>query len=283
MVTPRCHELFGFTDQETLTLDNVFSRFHPEDRAQVQTAIAKAAQHGHNFVLETRVQLPGGRTRWLSLHGRTQADRSGDRYGTHGAVLDITARKAAETQAEEHRNDMAHLSRVSSLGALSGAFAHELTQPLGSILHNAQALQNLLQEDSLPLEEVQDIVDDIVSEDRRASEVIQRLRDLLRRSETKIESLDLNEQVRGVLRLIRVDLQRREIKVAESLSANPATIAADPIQIQQVIINLITNAGDAMEGLPVARRKIEITTGAAADQVTLTVRDHRLPQPNISA
>jgi PAS domain S-box-containing protein len=274
VTTPRCRELFGFTEKEIPTLDNVFSRIVPEDRSHVQSAIQQAAQHGHNFALETRVQLPDGPTRWLSLHGRAQPDRQGERYGTHGAVLDITERKAAETRVEEHRHAMAHLSRVSSLGALSGAFAHELTQPLGSILHNAQALQNLLREDPPSLEEIQDIVDDIVSEDRRAGEVIQRLRDLLRRGETTIQSLDLNQQVIYVLQLMRVDLERRDVQWRKSPSSPPITIAADPIQIQQIIINLITNACDAMAELPTLHRILEITTDIDGDQITLAIRDH---------
>jgi len=269
----RCRSLLGFPPDVPVNLEMVYARFHPDDRLRVQSEIDAAAEARRGFSLETRILLPDGNVRWVALHGHTDPARNGTSYGTNGAVLDITDRKLAEAQAEDHRNEMAHLSRVSTLGALSGALAHELTQPLGSILHNAQAIQNMLKRADASIEEIQEIVDDIVSEDRRAADVIQRLRDLLRRGETKFDPVDLNAEVEETLRLMRVDLRHQNIAPELTLANDSLEIQADRVQIQQVLINLITNARDAMLEKPASERKLAITTRADDGFAVVSVRD----------
>jgi PAS domain S-box-containing protein len=180
-----------------------------------------------------------------------------------GAVItrtDITAHKQAVTQAREQRQQLAHLGRAAVLGELSGAFAHELAQPLTSILGNAEAALQLLPPGTPGLCEIQDILRDIIKDDVRAAEVIQRLRSMLARGEIQPRPVDLNQVVREVLALARSDLITRNVSVITQLDPQAALVLADPVQLQQVLLNLIVNACEAMAGAPPSERQLTIST-----------------------
>jgi len=180
-----------------------------------------------------------------------------------GAVItrsDITAHKRAIAQAREQRQQLAHLGRAAVLGELSGAFAHELAQPLTSILGNAEAALELLPADTPGLSEIRDMLRDIIKDDVRAAEVIQRLRSMLMQGEIQRRPVDLNQVVRDVLALARSDLITRNVSVATQLEPQAALVLADPVQLQQVLLNLIVNACEAMSGSPLSRRRLTIAT-----------------------
>jgi PAS domain S-box-containing protein len=189
---------------------------------------------------------------------------------------DITAHKQAITQAREQRLQLAHLGRAAVLGELSGAFAHELAQPLTSILGNAEAALELLPRDTPALHEIQDILRDIIKDDVRAAEVIQRLRSMLSRGEIQRRPVDLNQVVREVLALARSDLITRNVSVVTQLDSQSALVLADPVQLQQVLLNLIVNACEAMSASPPSERRLTITTRPADEgsAIECTVADH---------
>jgi PAS domain S-box-containing protein len=196
-----------------------------------------------------------------------------------GAVItraDITAHKQAITQAREQRQQLAHLGRAAVLGELSGAFAHELAQPLTSILGNAEAALQLLPPDNPALREIQDMLRDIIKDDVRAAEVIQRLRSMLARGEIQRRPVDLNQVVRDVLALARSDLITRNVTVVTHLDSQATLVLADPVQLQQVLLNLIVNACEAMSGSPPSERRLTITTRPADEgrAIECTVADH---------
>jgi PAS domain S-box-containing protein len=165
-------------------------------------------------------------------------------------VTDITARRQAELIATRQRAELTHLSRVAVLGELSASLAHEINQPLTAILSNAEAARRYLDRDSVDLEQVREIVDDIISDDQRAGEVIRRLRAMLRKEEVPHVDLDLNAAIHGVLRIMHSELVNRGVVVETSLSATLPLISADPVQMQQVLLNLLVNACDAMADRP---------------------------------
>ena len=136
------------------------------------------------------------------------------------------------------------------LGELSGSLAHELNQPLMGILSNAQAARRFLAADNANLDEVREILDDIVEDDRRAGEVIRRLRALLKRGEVRHAPLDIRNVVDDVLRLTRNDLMNRDVAVSAELAPDLPTVLGDRIQLQQVLLNLVINACEAMVGVP---------------------------------
>jgi PAS domain S-box-containing protein len=180
-----------------------------------------------------------------------------------GAVItrsDITAHKQAIAQAREQRRQLAHLGRAAVLGELSGAFAHELAQPLTSILGNAEAALELLPADTPCLSEIRDMLRDIVKDDVRAAEVIQRLRSMLTQGEIQRRPVDLNQVVRDVLALARSDLITRNVSVNVQLDPEGRLVLADPVQLQQVLLNLIVNACEAMVGSPPSQRRLTIRT-----------------------
>ena len=195
-----------------------------------------------------------------------------------GAVLmwtDITYRKQAEAKERAQQQQLVHLGRAAVLGELSGAFAHELTQPLTSILGNAEAALQLLNKPEADLREIRTMVRDIVADDVRAAEVIQRLRAMLTRGEISREPVDLANVIKDVLELARVDLNTRHVAVDVEFDPYLPLVLGDRIQLQQVVLNLVMNACDAMTSIDLHRRRISI--GARFEgtscEVVCTIRD----------
>jgi PAS domain S-box-containing protein len=190
------------------------------------------------------------------------------------SILDVTERRRSEREMAEQRSELAHLSRVSTLGQLSGALAHELNQPLSIILSNAQAAQRQLDAGPPDVQELKEILADIVDEDRRAGEVIRRLRSLLKRGEMRLVSVSVNDVVRDVCRLIQSDLLARGMAIRLSLFEDVPLVSGDPVQLQQVLLNLILNGCDAMTENGSGDREIEVTTSSQAESIRISVTDH---------
>jgi C4-dicarboxylate-specific signal transduction histidine kinase len=193
-----------------------------------------------------------------------------------GAVVvhrDITVNKRAQAELEQLRAGNWHAHRVAQVGAIVASLAHELNQPLAAILGNAQAGTRLMASPEPDLDEIRAILADIVDDDKRAAAVIAGLRAMLRRKETQREQLDLAALVRQGLVLIRSELIAHGAEV-ELRAAPGSFVSADSAQVEQVILNLVMNAVEAMDGLPAQRRKLTITLGpAATDEVVLAIRD----------
>ncbi len=269
----RWRTIFGFSPSQLLSIREVLECIHPDDRDALTGAIERAASDGRSFSLEHRIVRPDGSVRWIATHGRADSGGNGHRNGTRGASIDITGRREAEATADLQRQELAHLSRVSSLGVLSGALAHELNQPLGIILSNAQAARHLLDSANPDIGELRDILDDIVNEDRRAGQVIERLRALLRRGESTRQPVDVNESVREVIRLTESDRVRRKVTLEARLGEGLPPVLSDRVQLQQVVLNLLVNACDAMEERPPGERSVTVETGADGGWVRIAVRD----------
>ena len=273
VVNARWRRIFGLPAGGRLSAEEVLGRIPAEDRERVISAFERTARDGRDFSLEHRVALPDGSVRWVATHGRQEPGRKGNVPGTRGATLDITERREASAMAALQRQELAHLSRVSSLGVLSGALAHELNQPLGIILSNAQAAEYLLEGDAPDLAELRAILSDIVREDRRAGDVIKRLRALLQRGESTLQELDVNENAREVLRLTRSDLIARHVTAELRLADGLPPLRADRVQLQQVLLNLILNASDAMAEIPPEQRLLVLETSVEGAEIRIAVRD----------
>ncbi len=209
---------------------------------------------------DIRIVHPDGQERWISVRARSHLNDRGTTDRLNGLFVDITEQKAAESEAELRRQEVTHLMRVSVMGELSGAIAHEVNQPLTAILSNAQAALYLLEHDSPNLAEVRDALEDIVQEDNRAGEVVRRLRSLLKKGETRFESVDVNDLINQTVALLNNELIGRRIVVATDLAAQLPLMSGDPIQLQQVVLNLLMNAMDAMASTPVTGRMVTVST-----------------------
>jgi len=260
-ITDKGRAMLGFDSSEKLDFDRFRSRLHPDDRESVLKAVDSSLGAGAEYQSEYRVVLPDGQVRWIAGRGHVEFDGDGQPVRMRGASVDITQRKLAELEAARHRNEMAHLSRVTTAGELSGSLAHELNRPLGAILSNAQAAQRMLANGGVDVAEFREILNDIVSEDKRAAEVIRRLRLWLQKGEVQQHSLRINKVVRDVLKLIRTDLISQNVSVDTELARDLPTVTGDPVQLQQVLVNLVVNACDAMADCDTPEHQLRIRTG----------------------
>jgi two-component system sensor kinase FixL len=198
------------------------------------------------------------------------------------SIVDITERKLAELEAARQRHDLAHLSRVTTLGELSSSLAHELTHPLTAILSNAQAAQRFLAVDHVDLDEVREILNDIVTQDQRAGEVIHGLRLLLKKGEPQeyCDDVDLNEVILDVVKLMHGDLINRNVNVDTDLAQNLPAVTGDRVQLQQVLLNLMLNGCEAMADHNSSERRLLIASQweSGAVRVSVTDRGGGIPQ-----
>jgi C4-dicarboxylate-specific signal transduction histidine kinase len=204
------------------------------------------------ITVEYRYLHPTRGLRWLH-HSARFAGRSagGDQIRTFGVIRDISPQKRAELEALELRSNLAHTDRVTVLGQLASALAHELSQPLGAILRNAEAGEILLQQAAPDLEELRAIVTDILRDDQRAGQVIDRLRSLLKRRSVELQPIDLPGLIAEVLSLLRTDAATRRVKLVCAASPGLPLVQGDRIHLQQVLLNLLLNAMDALtDGVP---------------------------------
>ena len=256
----RWMRMFGFASDADVTFENVMQRIHPEDRETVEREIGRALAERVDYAGEYRVVLPDSTQRWLTALGRVHPEANGSGGRMLGATLDITGRKASELEIAHQRNELAHLSRVTMLGELSGSLAHELNQPLTAILSNAQAAQRFMAREHVDLDEVRSILADIVAADQRAGEVIRRLRSLLKKEEVHHQPLSVNDVVQEVLKLMRSELMNRGVIVHVEVAKNLPQVQGDRIELQQVLLNLVINACDAMAERSAGTRRLRICT-----------------------
>jgi PAS domain S-box-containing protein len=273
-VSDTWRELFGFAPGEAVTLAALLQRVHPDDRAAVQRTLNLSGLQGSRYDIEFRVELPDGAVRWIGSHGSVEWSSDGNPALVRGVSLDISKRKLAELDVQQKRKEVMHLARVAMLGELSGALAHELNQPLTAILSNAQAAQRFLRREPPELGEVDEILQDIVDEDQRAGEIIRRLRRLFGNRETMRQQVSANELVVGVVRILRNDLLNHGVALSVELAPAPLVLQADEVQLQQVLINLLVNACDAMVAAADGGRAITVRVAAEPDeQLHISVSD----------
>jgi C4-dicarboxylate-specific signal transduction histidine kinase len=248
----------------------VLATTHPADRQTLESAVRRAVDRDEEFNAEYRVILHGG-VRWLRARGRVEPS---DPSRMRGVAIDVTQGKEAQLQAEQDRTALAYVTRVSLLGQLSAAIAHQLNQPLAAILSNAEAAQKLLRRDDFDRAELSEIVDDVIAEDQRAAAVIRRLRALYQNGAHEMRLVDLNDLVRETLGLLESDLVSRQVIVATDLAPSLPMIEGERVQLQQVLMNLIVNAADAMADAPNEQhRQLAIRTSRTDTGVKIDVAD----------
>ena len=247
----------GLSKKSAINFDRVLETVHPADREGFERSVRKAVMTGEELDVEYRMLEPSGEVRWIAARGRADG-RDGERL--IGVAMDITARKAAELQAEEANRHLTHASRLAVVGELTAMVAHEINQPLGAILSNADAAEILLDSKDPPLDEIREIIAHIRRSDIRASEAVLRIRALLRKQEMRLQPIEINEAIVDVLRLTAADLTRRQISVRNELAPSLPLVSGDRMYLQQVLLNLIMNAMDAMKDTPVASRLLTVNT-----------------------
>src|SRR5712672_3298160 len=258
-----------------VTFEDFISGVHPEDRSRIRQTINDAVCDGKDYESEYRLVLPDGIVRWMSTRGSIQFDSAGKPSRLLGISIDITARKQAELDAQRGRAELSHLSRVALMGEMSASIAHELNQPLAGILSNAAAGQRFIDRGNVDQGEIHEILGDIIADGRRASDIIRGIRSMVKKEQVARRSVNLNEVVMDTVRMVSPDAVLRSCQVETSLDASLRAIEADPVQLQQVLLNLVINAFDAMRDTPIFGRKVVIATQSNGDgTVCVSVRDY---------
>src|SRR5882724_4564500 len=260
-------DLIGKTDADFNPNREEVEFFHRMDLEVIDTLKER-------FIPEEHLTDARGNVRWLQTVKRPIIDKDGSANQILGASTDVTERKQAESELQHNRQELAHVTRISTMGELAASLAHELNQPLTAILSNAQAAQRFMAANPADLEEVREILKDIVQDDSRASEVIQRMRGLVRKEEVAFVALDLGEIIRDVARLVHSDAALLNVDIALELYPNLPTVQGDRVQLQQVVLNLLLNAFDAMKDCPVNERRVVLQAEQDGARMTkVAVRD----------
>ncbi|MBL9157488.1 MAG: PAS domain-containing protein [Verrucomicrobiales bacterium] len=270
-------EVFGIKRREKLGFADFMEHVHEADRVKLQDTVRVSVDSSGTFSAEFRVKGPAGVERWLAGSGRIEMNEAGEPVLFRGVSIDVTEQKNAEARAALQRSELTLLSRVSTLGVLSGSLAHELNQPLTAILGNAQAGRRRLGSPEPDLIEMGEILDDIIEDTKRAGSIVHGMRAMFTRDTgSNLEQVDLNAAIRGSLALINSEIAAREGVVEFIPSLSSPRVMGRLVEFQQVVINLILNGLDAFESShrpgesPLVRLEIEESGPFAL----LTIRDN---------
>jgi PAS domain S-box-containing protein len=267
------YRIFEFDPQVIVTLELIGTRVHPEDLTLLRDVIERASSAASDFQYEHRLLMPDHSVKYLDMiaHGTRNADGELEYIG---AVQEVTQRRFSEEALAKARSDLAHVARVMSLGALTASIAHEVNQPLSGIITNANTCLRMLAADPPNVDGARETARRTIRDGDRAAAVITRLRALFSKKHATIESVDLNEATREVIALSLSELQRNRAILRSELADNLPPVAGDRVQLQQVILNLVRNASDAMSGVEDRPRLLLIRTEPdEGGQVRLSVQD----------
>jgi PAS domain S-box-containing protein len=271
--TQQARDIFGF-DDAAIHIEEWLARIHPDDLAWIRPATEKTLSVNADHVAEFRVCPAPGVVRWVSAHGRAEYTEGSSGTLMRGVIRDISEQRRAQDETLELRRELTHVGRVSLLGQLASALAHELSQPLGAILRNAEAAELVLGDASPDLEELKAIVADIHRDDRRAGQVIDRLRTLLKRRQMDFQPVAVDALLQDVASLVRGDAVSRQVVIELAVEPGLPAVSGDRVHLSQVLLNLIINGMDAVMELPPASRRVRVEgRHDPAGMVEVTVSD----------
>jgi PAS domain S-box-containing protein len=270
-----CFRVLGFDPNKGVPpRDQFIQRIHPDDRARFVERVKRARHEKSSYDLEYRYILPTGEVRDLYSIGHPVLGPSGDLREFVGTVVDETERKRAEKSLRKTEADLARVARATTLGELTASIAHEVNQPIAAVVTNANACLRWLRGDSPNLEKAREASERIIRDGNRASDVIIRIRTLLKGGESDHKQIEINEVIREVAALAQgtVDLHRASLQT--HLAPNLPPISGDRVQLQQVLLNLVANALDAMETISERPRIVLVCSDRhEADTIRVAVKD----------
>jgi PAS domain S-box-containing protein len=251
------YRIYDLDPRAPVTIGLVATRVHPEDIPSFHEMLTVARLDSSNIEYEHRLQMPDHSVKYLSMVAHGTRDTEG-RLEYIGAVQDVTQRRLADQALDKLRSELTHVTRFTSLGAVTASIAHEVNQPLSGIITNASTCLRMLAADPPNFEGARETARRTIRDGERAANVIRRLRALFARSAATKELVDLSEAAREVIALSSSDLQSRQVVVSTEFANDLPPIIGDRVQLQQVILNLMLNAADAMSGIEDRARQLVI-------------------------
>lgn len=239
--------IFELEPRASVTLELIAQRIHPEDRAAVQEAFESASREKSEFDLEHRLLMPDGSVKYLHVVGRPSTDESG-RFEFVGAVTDLTERRRAEEALRQAQATLAHVTRVTTLGEITASIAHEVNQPLAAAITDSNTCLRWLVRDPPDVEEAREAASRSAKNTTRAADIIARIRRLFKKGAPQREAVDVNEVIRETIILLHNEADRHSVLIHPELAADVPRVAADRVQLQQVVMNLMLNGIEAMKG-----------------------------------
>ena len=233
-------------------------RIHPDDRARVREKMERARREKTSYDLEYRYILPSGEIRDLHTIGHPVLSPAGDIWEFVGSVIDDTERKRAEESLRKTEADLARVARATTLGELTASIAHEVNQPIAAVVTNANACLRWLRGDSPNLDKAREASERIIRDGNRASDVIIRIRTLLKGGESDHKKIEINEVIREVAALAQGTVELHRASLQTHLASNLPPISGDRVQLQQVLLNLVANALDAMQTISDRPRIVQV-------------------------
>jgi PAS domain S-box-containing protein len=267
------YRIFEFDAFEAITLERILTRTHPDDAAALREMLDRACADGADFECEHRLLMPDLSVKYLHMVASGVRDAHGQ-FVYIGAVQDVTQRRLFENALVKARLELAHVARISSLGALAASFAHEVNQPLSGIVTNAGTCLRMLASEPPNVEGARETARRTIRDGKRASDVITRLRAMFSNKHTQAESVDLNLATQEVISLLQSELQRGGVIVRPEFAVDLSLVVGDRVQLQQVILNLLSNAAAAMSSVEDRPRHLTVRTQVETDRsVRLSVQD----------
>jgi signal transduction histidine kinase len=271
------YRIFEIDPTTKPTVQMVLDRTHPDDRLYLRQIIERVALERRSFSAEHRLRTPNGSVKHVRVVARRAASGDLEDVLFVGAVMDITERKHAQEEHERLRHleaDLAHLNRLSIMGELAASLAHEIMQPIGSARNNARAAVNFLDRHPPDLGEVREALDCVVGDTDRAGNIIDRVRDHIKKAPPRKDRFDLNKTIDEVIVLARSAITKNAVSVETRFTEGLLSVHGDRVQLQQVVLNLILNAVEAMGSVEVRPRELLISTEQSpTNGVIVAVRD----------
>src|SRR3981189_2347061 len=278
------YRLFGFDPEAGIPSDEAFyQRIHPEDRDRVRREVFLArADEGSHFDVDFRIVLPGGAIKYVCSTGHPVRNISGDLLEYVGTSIDVTERKRADEERERLRQvqaDLAHLSRVTTMGELTASLAHEIRQPIAAAVTNAKTCLRWLGRDEPDVAEASEAASRLVNDVTRAADIIGRISSLFKKGALQRELVDVNELIREMIVLLRSEANRYSISIRTELAEGLPKVMADRVQLQQVFMNLMLNGIDAMKETS-GGSELAIKSEAGDGQLLISVTDTGVGLPS---
>jgi PAS domain S-box-containing protein len=282
-----CYRVQGFDPKGGQPrYEEFFQRVHPDDQPRITEVIERAVREKEEFEFDYRIIHPGGEIRDARSVGHPILDTSGDLIEYVGTIIDVTDRRQAEKERERLREaqaDLAHASRMTAMGELTASLAHEVNQPITAAVNGASTCVRWLTREDPDLGEAREAALGVIRNAKRAADIINRIRSILKKGESKRQLADVNELVREMIALLRSETNRYSISVRAELDADLPRVMADSVQVQQVMMNLIMNSIDAMKDVD-RERLLAIRSRRAEDgQVIISVSDSGVGLPQQQA